>query len=235
MAGLVYLPKMHFDLNLERASVVPVPAVKDTRSKVTLWSLLYNGWTATNGPVLDSIGVVIALVAWHFGADVPVPFWVAATLCCLFVIVFFPIFHALHQAVGLLGLASAEVVSVLKPHPPYERSKAVCVIRFSETPPVGALMLFYRKEAHYERPVGSGSVKHHQADGSTQVTLDRSYANPQVEEFLKKLLGGEKEAVEALRVNATVTVEHLGGVIAETKAEALLDVGPEDSTTPTDS
>ena len=49
-------------------------------------------------------------------------------------------------------------------------------------------MMFYKREEHYDRPAGVGTVRHIQMeDGAAQVTLDRIYDTNEVQQFVVEL------------------------------------------------
>jgi hypothetical protein len=202
--------------------IVPI-ALDPVQKKVGFWSLLWDAWNATNGPTFDIAGLIAGLVAWKFASDQQVSAFVLIVVLCVAFAVIIPLVQAVRAALKLVGTATSEVVAVRKPHPPYGASKVVCVVKFSEAPPVGAMMAFYKQADNYDLPVGTGTLRHIQPqDRGAQVTLDKIYETPDVQSFVKDLCDGKADAIKALRVFATITIPHMPGVEAETKAEDTL-------------
>lgn len=212
-----------------RIIMPPVPMSKE-QAKVSFWSLAWDGFRESNGLSLDGLGLFAGLLTWHWAPDAKLSVWIFIVVIILYTVAILGLVQALRQAISLIRPASTEVLAVLRPHPPYESCKAVCVVRFSEIPPVGAMIAFYKREPNYDRAVGYGRVRHIQSDDdAVQVTLDRIYETAEVHAFVSDLAQEKQPALAALRVRATITVGHMPGVTAEMKAEDILIEEPANS------
>jgi len=207
----------------ECGTIVPIP-MQNKGKPVSFGELLWEGFVESHSGTLGVVALGVAIVAWKFTSGVNIPLWGFISACCVLILPLVSFVQALRKAVRMIGAETAQVLTVKRPHPPYADCKAVCIVSFSQMPPVGALVYFFKRETHYERPIGSGLVKHIQTDKSpyvAHVTLDRVYDTPEVTEFVKSLGDGKQEAIADIRVNLTVTASHIAGEIAESKTASL--------------
>lgn len=190
--------------------------------RVSFWGLVWDGARETTGTWATILALILTFLVWRFAQGCNVPLWIATLIGTLMLLLIIALVQAIRNATGLISFGSTQVVDVLKPHVPYMNCKCICLIEPAETLLIGTSVSFHWIEKNYERPLGWGTVIHEQDDGRVVVTIHQTHLGEEVEAFVRRLVQGEKSAIECLRARVAVSLP-FG---PETKEEASVGSDP---------
>jgi hypothetical protein len=190
----------------------------EKRRLITYWSLLWDSLRATGLAFATIISGITGVLLWAIARDTPVRAWVVVPTGIALMFALAVHADALRVAVRKLAFGSFLVKHAKGSHPDFPDCDCVCLIETAVAIPLYTQVSLYFNEKGYDYELGIGVVRRHQEEGTAIVAVYKKQTNDEiVVDFLRRLQGGESDAISALRVSPTVTRLTL----PETKEEAI--------------
>lgn len=176
---------------------------ESSRSPRSFLSLLSKSFSATQGPLIAAIALLVGLASWFFKPPPPVPFplvlggALVALLACL------TLFHASYTAFQLMKHPLPTIRAARKPSFQQAGIEAICFLEPSDLFSHDSLVSFYvLEDSQFEVLIGVGHVLTLQENGLIQVAL--SWFVPGYETLLEQLWNNDNTLLKRLIVKPTV-------------------------------
>lgn len=151
----------------------------------------------TNAFLGGVAAILIGLFATHLvSGTVPTSLFTVTSIVLLFHVVV--LIQALRAASRATLSTAPRVVAVARPRPPFSSCKCICTVESDAPVMINTSVMFYVLEDGIEHQLGVGMVRHQQADGRIQVTLDQVHEG--TEKHVEALARRDQTAIEKLRV-----------------------------------
>jgi hypothetical protein len=200
----------------------PDMSSRGPRSRVSAGGLFFDSLQGVVSLLATLLAFLFGFVAWVWAPTSSVPLWAVIPVCSIGALLVVALTDALRKAARMIAFGSFKVVAVKRSHAPYNappyKALCICIVEPSEPLRDRTTVSFHWDDNGYPRPVGIGHVVDEQDDGRAIVILETVHKDATIDDFVKRLCEGNKDAIDSLRARATVLQEYYG----ETRGEPLV-------------
>ncbi len=158
------------------------------------WSRVISSALRSAGPFFTVGGAILTFLAWKLAPATKVDLWVFVLVVAVLVFAVWTLLLAVLAAIAEVPpFRLMDLDDVIPVYPPHNDAKAMFVAKPGTPLVLGFGVIFLRCTDKFEMHVGTGSVRQVHTDGSAQISLDRTYGHPDIDEFVASLLDGNDE------------------------------------------